>query len=74
MVSVLEWSAVDREFRAHEGSNQRLYTIGICCFSVEPTALRSKNKDRLSRLQDNVSEWSVSTCLPADYCFSGLEL
>jgi len=48
------------------------YKIGICCFSVKHTALRSKNKDWLVRNQDNVSEWSdMST---ADCCFSELAL
>ena len=34
------------------------YKIGICCFSAEHAALRSKSKDWLSRNQNNVSEWS----------------
>ena len=32
--------------------------IGICSFSAEYAALRSKNKYWLSRNQNNVSEWS----------------
>ena len=34
------------------------YMIGICCFSAKHAALRSKNKDWLTRNQDNVSEWA----------------
>ena len=34
------------------------YKISIWCFFAKHTALRSKSKDRLSRNQDNVSEWS----------------
>jgi len=34
------------------------YKIGMCCFSVKHTELRSKSKDWLARNQDNVSEWS----------------
>ena len=33
------------------------YKIGICCFSANHAALRSKSKDWLTRNQDNVSEW-----------------
>jgi len=29
----------------------------MCCFSANHVALRRKSKDRLSRNQDNVSEW-----------------
>jgi hypothetical protein len=62
MVSVLASSAVDRGFDALVGSNQRLYKIGICCFSAKHAALRRKSKDWLARNQNNVSEWSdVST-------------
>ncbi len=32
------------------------YKIGICCFSVNQTALRRKSKDWLAWNQDNVSE------------------
>jgi hypothetical protein len=34
------------------------YRIGICCFSAKHTALRSKSKDWLTQIQDNVSKWS----------------
>ena len=36
----------------------KYYKIGICCFSVNHKGLRSKNKDWLTRNQNNVSEWS----------------
>jgi hypothetical protein len=55
-VEYLQW------VRAPVGSNQWLYKIHICCFSAKHEALRRKRKDRLSRNQDNVSEWSdIST-------------
>jgi hypothetical protein len=34
------------------------YKIGICCFSVKHTSLRSTNKYWLARNQNNVVEWS----------------
>jgi hypothetical protein len=34
------------------------YTIGICCYSSQDTAIMSNNKDELSRNQYNMSEWS----------------
>jgi hypothetical protein len=37
--------------------------IGIWCLSAKHTALRNKSQERLSRNQDNVSEWNdMSTC------------
>ena len=38
MVSIIGSSAVDR------GLNQRLYAIGICCFSDKHAALRRKSR------------------------------
>ena len=55
MVSVLASSVVDRGFEPPSGQ-MKDYEIGICCFSAKLAALRRKNKDRLSRNQDNVSE------------------
>ena len=49
MFSVLDTSAVDREFN---------YIIGICCFSTKYATLWSKSKDWLTRIQDNASEWN----------------
>ena len=57
MVSVFSSSAVDRGFESRSGQAKD-YKISICCFSAKHTALRRKNKDCLSRNQDNVSEWS----------------
>jgi hypothetical protein len=38
--------------------------IGICCFSTEHAALKSKSKNWLARNQGNVSKWSdKSTCI-----------
>ena len=43
-----------REYRRAIKNGQ--YKIGICCFSVNQTALRRKSKDWLAWNQDNVSE------------------
>ena len=56
MVSVLALSVVDRGLDPRSGQTKD-YKIGICCFSAKHTALRRKNKDWLSRNQDNVSKW-----------------
>ena len=56
MVSVLASSVVDRGCEPQSGQPKD-YAIGSCCFSAEHTALRGKNKERLARNQDNVSEW-----------------
>jgi hypothetical protein len=56
MVSVLASSAVDRGFEPLSGQTKD-YKIGICCFSAKHAAFRRKNKDWLTRNQDNVSEW-----------------
>ena len=57
MVSVLTSSAVNRGFESRSGQTKD-YKIGICCFSAKHAALRRKSKDRLTRNQNNVSEWS----------------
>ena len=57
MVSVLALGAVDRGFECRSGQAKD-YKISICCFSAKHAALRGKNKDRLARNQNNVSEWS----------------
>jgi hypothetical protein len=56
MVSVLVSSAVVRGFELR--SVKLDYKIGIWYFSAKNAALWSKNKDWLTRNQDNVSEWS----------------
>ena len=62
MVSVLDSSAVDREFEPRSGQTKD-YKIGIVCFSAKNTTLRSKSKNWLARNQNNMSEWSdMSTC------------
>ena len=62
MVTMFSLSVVDRGFESQFGQTKD-YKNGICCFSAEHTALRSKNKDRLAWNQD-VSEWSdMSNCL-----------
>ena len=57
MVSVLNLSAVDREFGPRLIQTKD-YTIGICCFFFKHAALNRKSKDLLVRNQDNVSEWN----------------
>ena len=60
MVSMLVSSAVDCEFKPSQTKDGK---IGICCFSIQHAALRSKSKDWLSWHQNNVSEWmDMSTC------------
>ena len=62
MVSMVAASVVDREFEPRSGQNKE-YKIGICCFSADHLALRSKSKDWLAQNQNNVSAWSdISTC------------
>jgi hypothetical protein len=62
IVSVLVSSAVDRGFEPRSDQTKD-YKIGICCFSAKHTSLRRKSKDRLTRNQDNVSEWGdMSIC------------
>jgi hypothetical protein len=56
MVNVFTSSAVDRGFEPRSGQTKD-NEIGICCFSAKHAAVRRKNKDRLARNQDNVSEW-----------------
>jgi hypothetical protein len=55
MVSMVAASVVDREFEPRSGQNKE-YKIGICCFSADHLALRSKSKDWLAQNQNNVSE------------------
>ena len=69
IIHVLGSSTVDC-VGAPIGSNQRLYQIGIFCFSAKHAALRGKSKDWLAaRNQGDVSEWG-DMCLSADCCFS----
>jgi hypothetical protein len=56
MVSVLNSSAVDRQFEPRLGQTKD-YKVGIYCFSTKHVTLRKKNKDWLARNQDNMSEW-----------------
>jgi hypothetical protein len=64
-------NAVDRGLESSSGEAKD-YTIGICCFSDEHAALRSKSKYWLARNQDILSEWSdMSTC---ELLFSELAL
>ena len=57
MVTTLSLSAVDRGFKPQ--SNQtKGYKSSICCFSFKHVALRSKTKDWLAQIQDNVSKGS----------------
>ena len=55
VVSLLTLSAVDHGFEPWSCQTKD-YKIGICCFSAEHAALRSKSKDWSARNQNN--EWS----------------
>ena len=57
MVSVLASSVVDRWFESRSGQTKD-YNIGMCCFYAKHAALSRKDKDWLTRNQNNVSEWS----------------
>jgi len=54
---VLTSSVLDRGFELLSGQTKD-YKIGICCFSANHAALRSKSKDWLAQNQNNVSKWS----------------
>ena len=54
-------NVVDHGIELRSGQTKN-YNIGICCFSANHAALRSKNKDQLVRNQNNVFEWrDIST-------------
>jgi hypothetical protein len=63
MISVLASSAVDRGFELRSGRTKD-YKIGICCSSAKHASLRRKSKDRLTRNQNNVSEWRDMSVYP----------
>ena len=84
MVSVLASSALDRGFEPRSSQTED-YKIVFYCFSAEQAALRRKSKDWLSRIQNNVSEWSdmstrrllfqwVSTIKLKSACWSSTKL
>ena len=71
MVSVFTSSVINLEFKSRSGQTIH-YKIGVCCFSANHAALRSKTKNWLAQNQDYVSEWSyMSMC---QRCFSELAL
>ena len=57
MVSTLASSVVDRWFESRSVQTKDYEIIDMCCFSAKHATLRKKNKDCLTRNQDNVSEW-----------------
>ena len=57
MVCALASSAVDRGFKSRPVQTKDYKIIDMCCFSAKHATLRKKNKDCLTRNQDNVSEW-----------------
>ena len=63
MVSLLTLSDVDCRFETWYSQNKD-YTIGICCFSAKHTVLKSKRKDWLALNQVYVSEWSDQHVFP----------
>ena len=69
MVSLLASTAVHLGFEPRSGQTKD-YKIGLCYFSAKHATLRRKSKYWLARNQINV----CATCLPADSCFSELEL
>jgi len=69
MVSVLDWSTVDRGFEFRSGQAND-FEIGICCFSAMHAALRRK----IDWLRIRIMCPSVATCLFTDCCFSELAL
>jgi hypothetical protein len=62
MVSMLALTAVDNGSKP-QSSQTKDYETGICCFSTKHAALRSKNKDWLAWIQNNVSEWGEISAL-----------
>jgi hypothetical protein len=60
MVSVFSSSAIDRGFE-YRSVQTKDFKIGICCFSAKHASLRRTSKDRLARIQDNMSEWDHMT-------------
>ena len=59
MVGMLALSAVDHGFKTKSG---QIKSQKNCSFCTKPAALTCKNKDWLDQSQDNVSEWTMSTC------------
>jgi hypothetical protein len=51
MVSVFTSSAIDHGFEPWSGKTKD-YKIGICFYTAKHTALRSKSKDWLARIQN----------------------
>jgi alpha-1,3/alpha-1,6-mannosyltransferase len=56
VVSMLTLNVVDCWFEPCSSQTKDL-NIDICCFSAKYTAFRNKRKDKMTRNQDNVSEW-----------------
>jgi hypothetical protein len=48
---------VDRGFEPRSDQTKDEDIFDICCFSAKHTVLRRKNKDWLTRNQNNVSKW-----------------
>jgi hypothetical protein len=65
MVSVLASSVVDRGFDSRS-DQMKDYKIGICCFSAKHAALMSKNKDWMTRNQDQSGALGVLVEYTAD--------
>jgi hypothetical protein len=57
MVSVLA-SSLSGHVLEPRSDQTKDYEIGICCFAAKHAVLRRKSKNRLTRNQNNVSEWS----------------
>jgi len=61
MVSMLASSVVDRRSEPWSGQT-KYYEFGICCFSVNNTALKSNSKYRLALSQSMSMHIDMSTC------------
>jgi hypothetical protein len=57
MVCALASSVVDRVFESRSVQTKDYKIYDMCCFFAKHATLRKKNKDCLTRNQDNVSEW-----------------
>jgi hypothetical protein len=56
MINMIASCVVDCEFLLWSGQTKH-NKIGICCFSAQHAALRSKSRGWLTRNQDNLFDW-----------------
>jgi hypothetical protein len=70
VVCMLTLDVVDCWFEPCSSQTKDL-KIDICCFSAKYAAFRSKRKDKMTRNQDNVSEWGHMCTLGLLFCLAG---